>query len=143
MGIKNVCVFCGSRYGLKEEFKLEAQNLGKALAKNSFNVVYGGGRVGLMGEVADAALKTAGKVYGVIPEKLFDLEVGHNQLTELHVTLDMHTRKAKMAAISDAFVALPGGFGTLDELCEILTWSQLGLHKKPIYLLLGSFYFVC
>ena len=129
--MKRICVFCGSSAGSRPEYRLAAEELGATLARRKIGVVYGGGNVGLMGALADAALKAGGEVTGVIPGHLMEHEVGHQGLTKLHVVRSMHERKALMADLSDAFVALPGAFGTLDEFCEILTWSQLGLHAKP------------
>jgi uncharacterized protein (TIGR00730 family) len=129
--MKWICVFCGSSTGIRPEYKSAAEELGATLARRKIGLVYGGGNVGLMGALADAALKAGGEVTGVIPAHLMEREIGHRGLTKLHVVQSMHERKALMADLSDAFVALPGGFGTLDEFCEILTWSQLGLHTKP------------
>lgn len=133
--MKNVCVFCGSRVGRGEVFAQSASEIGRKLAQRDIGVVYGGGHVGLMGVLADAALAAGGRVIGVIPQALADREVAHHGLTELHVVKSMHERKALMADLSDAFIALPGGYGTLDELCEIITWAQLGIHNRPIGLL--------
>lgn len=133
--IRSVCLFCGSRDGMNPRFREEAATLGSLLARNGLALIYGGGHVGLMGTAADAALRAGGRVVGVIPQGLFDREVAHESLTELLVTDGMHSRKAKMETLSDAFVAMPGGFGTLDELCEIITWSQLGIHRKPVLLM--------
>lgn len=130
-----VCVFCGSRSGDAPLHAEMARLLGTLLAVRGHGVVYGGGNIGLMGIVADAALAAGGEVIGVIPQHLLEREVAHAGLTKLHVVNSMHTRKALMADLSDAFIAAPGGFGTLDELCEILTWAQLGLHRKPCGLL--------
>lgn len=129
--MKYVCVFCGSSMGLRSAYKLAAQAMGETLARRELGLVYGGGNVGLMGVVADATLAAGGEVIGVIPEFLKQKEIAHTGLTKLHVVSSMHDRKALMAELSDAFVALPGGYGTLEEFCEILTWSQLGLHQKP------------
>ena len=129
--MRRVCVFCGASSGRLPEYAEAARGLGAAAAARGLGVVYGGGRVGLMGAVADAALAGGGEVIGVIPQELVDRELAHAGLTELHVVGSLHERKAKMAELSDGFVALPGGFGTLDELLEQLTWSQLGLHDKP------------
>jgi uncharacterized protein (TIGR00730 family) len=137
----SVCVFCGSNLGDKPIYREMASMLGRRLAERGITVVYGGGNVGLMGVLADAALEAGGTVIGVIPQALVDWEVAHAGLTELIVVQSMHERKARMADASDAFVALPGGFGTFEEFCEVLTWSQLGLHKKPCGLLnVGGFY---
>ncbi len=133
--MKKLCVFCGSAAGKSEHYIESAKNLGKSLALNQIGLVYGGASVGVMAAVADACLEDAGKVWGVIPESLVKWEVAHDNLTELLIVDSMHERKQKMYDLSDAFVALPGGFGTLDELCEILTWAQLKYHTKPIYLL--------
>ncbi len=130
--IKRVCVYCGSSSRVNQAFKDGATYIGKEIAANGWGVVYGGGRVGLMGLVADAALENNGEVIGIIPEHIQAREVEHNELTELHVVHDMHTRKQMMVDRSDAFVILPGGLGTLDEFFELLTWKQLGLHDKPI-----------
>ena len=133
--IKSVCVFCGSRVGDNPAYALAASRLGTLLASKNIQLVYGAGNIGLMGLVADACLAANGKVVGVIPTKLVEKEVAHKGLTELIVVESMHERKALMATKSDAFVALPGGFGTCDELFEILTWAQLGIHHKPIGIL--------
>jgi uncharacterized protein (TIGR00730 family) len=130
-----VCVFCGSNRGSSPVFADVADELGTALAGAGAGLVYGGGAVGLMGVVADAVLRGGGEVIGVMPESLVAREIAHRSLTELRVTHSMHERKAEMAALADAFVALPGGLGTFEELCEILTWAQLGLHNKPVVLL--------
>lgn len=129
--IKNVCVYCGSS-NVADNYKQAATTLGTAIANEGWGVVYGGGRVGLMGLVADSALKAGGKVVGIIPEHIQEKEVQHEDLTELHVVDTMHVRKQMMVDRSQAFVILPGGLGTLDELFELLTWKQLGLHDKPI-----------
>lgn len=139
--MRNVCVFCGSRTGNDDRFAQDAQTVGRELVARGYGIVFGGGRVGLMGIVADAALAQGGSVIGVIPRALQEREVAHQSLTQLHVVETMHERKALMARLSDAFIALPGGYGTLDELCEIVTWSQLGIHGKPIGLLnTGGYY---
>lgn len=129
---RSVCVFCGSSDRGSRAHRTEAARLGTLLAENGIELVYGGGRVGVMGVIADAALAAGGRVVGVIPEHLLRREVGHRQTSELIVTATMHERKATMFARSDAFVVLPGGPGTLDETFEILTWRQLGLHDKPV-----------
>ncbi|HWB18075.1 MAG TPA: TIGR00730 family Rossman fold protein [Vicinamibacterales bacterium] len=129
--MQSVCVFCGSSFGDKPIYRELAERLGRTLANRGLTLVYGGGNVGLMGVVADAALDAGGRVIGVIPQALVDWEVAHNGLTELVVVQSMHERKARMAEASDAFIALPGGYGTFEEFCEVLTWSQLGLHRKP------------
>ena len=133
--IARVCVFCGANPGRRPSYLQAAARFGSALAESGLGLVYGGGSVGLMGAVADGALAKGGHVFGVLPDFLFAREVGHKGLTELRVVASMHERKAIMAERSDAFVALPGGFGTLDEVFEILTWAQLGLHQKPVALL--------
>jgi len=133
--MQRICVFCGSSPGLRPAYKQAAQAMGKALVLKGIGLVYGGGNVGLMGVVADSALEAGGEVIGVIPQALVDKEIAHTGLTELRVVGSMHERKALMAELSDAFVALPGGFGTFEEFCEVLTWAQLGLHQKPCGLL--------
>ncbi|HEX7685417.1 MAG TPA: TIGR00730 family Rossman fold protein [Trinickia sp.] len=139
--MKSVCVYCGSSMGAKPEYAQAAQAFGRALVDAGCSLVYGGGRVGLMGVIADEVLAAGGRVVGVIPELLVDKEVGHEGLTELHVVPDMHQRKRMMADLSDAFVALPGGAGTLEELFEVYTWAQLGYHKKAIGLYdIGGYY---
>jgi hypothetical protein len=130
--VRRVCVFCGASSGRLPAYGDAARSLGATLAGRGLGLVYGGGRVGLMGAVADAALAAGGEVIGVIPQELVDRELAHGGVTELRVVGSLHERKALMAELSDAFVALPGGFGTLDELMEQLTWSQLGLHDKPV-----------
>jgi uncharacterized protein (TIGR00730 family) len=133
--MKSVCVFCGGNPGVRPSYRAAATRLGGALASRGLAVVYGGSTLGLMGAVADAALAGGGQVYGVLPDFMRTREIGHPGLTELRLVGSMHERKAEMAARSDAFVALPGGFGTLDEIFEMLTWAQLGLHHKPCALL--------
>jgi uncharacterized protein (TIGR00730 family) len=128
---KRICVFSGSSRGSRPAYAEAAQRLGAALAHRGIGLVYGGGCVGLMGVMADAALAEGGEVIGIIPEALLAWEVAHAGLTQLEIVSSMHARKARMADLADAFVALPGGFGTLEEFCEVLTWSQLGLHRKP------------
>jgi uncharacterized protein (TIGR00730 family) len=130
-----LCVFCGSSEGTRPVYRTEAEAFGRLLAKQQIELVYGGARVGLMGVLADAVLANGGKVTGVIPEALMGRELAHLELTDLRVVGSMHERKALMASLSDAFVALPGGIGTLEELFEVWTWSQLGLHRKPCALL--------
>ena len=131
----SVCVYCGSRLGNKPGYQALAQALGTAIGKRGWQLVYGGGRAGLMGTVADATLKAGGRVVGVIPESLMKLEVGHAGLTELHVVDSMHSRKQLMAERSDAFIAMPGGIGTFEELFEVWTWRHLGYHDRPLGLL--------
>ena len=134
-GLRSVCVFSGSSPGARPSYTETATALGREVATRGLRLVYGGASVGLMGAVADAALAAGGEVVGVIPQHLVDREVAHDGLTELRVTGSMHERKALMADLADAFVALPGGLGTLEELAEVLTWSQLGLQSKPCGLL--------
>ena len=138
---RRVCVFCGSNSGRNASYAAAAVAMGESIAKQGITLVYGGGRVGLMGVLADAVLGLGGRVVGVIPRAIATDEVAHPDLTELHVVGSMHERKALMADLAEAFVALPGGFGTLDELCEILTWAQLGMHRKPVSLLNVEGYF--
>ena len=133
--MRRVCVFCGASSGRSPAYAAAARELGAELAGRGLGLVYGGGRVGLMGAVADATLAAGGEAVGVIPQELVERELAHGGLTELRVVGSLHERKALMAELADAFVALPGGFGTLDELLEQLTWSQLGLHAKPVGLL--------
>ena len=131
----SICVYCGSRHGARPAYTAAARALGTAIGSRGWQLVYGGGKVGLMGEVADATLAAGGRVVGVIPESLQRLEVGHIGLHELHVVPTMHLRKQMMAERADAFIALPGGIGTLEELYEVWTWRQLSYHDKPIGLL--------
>ncbi len=133
--IDALCVYCGSSAGRDPTHAAAARALGREMAERGIRLVYGGGHVGLMGIVADAALEAGGRVTGVIPQALMDSEVGHDRLTELRVVQDMHERKAQMAAQADGFIALPGGIGTLEELFEVWTWLQLGYHEKPVALL--------
>jgi uncharacterized protein (TIGR00730 family) len=135
VALRAVCVFCGSSAPADPRYRDAARALGALLARRGVDLVYGGGSVGLMGELADAALGHGGRVTGVIPAGLFAREVGHTGLTELHEVASMHERKQLMYDLSDAFIALPGGLGTLEELAEVATWSQLGLHSKPVVLL--------
>ena len=135
MSIRAICVFCGSSSGANPAYAHAAQALGQLLAERGITLVYGGGAVGLMGIVADAALAAGGEVIGVIPQSLERAEVGHKGLTRLEVVDGMHARKARMAELADAFIALPGGLGTLEELFEVWTWAQLGYHSKPLGLL--------
>ena len=130
-----LCVFCGSNPGADPAYAESARRMGRLLAERGVKLVYGGGRVGLMGALADAALEAGGAVVGVIPDALRRREMAHEGLTQLRVVRTMHERKQLMADLSDGFVALPGGFGTFEEFCEVLTWSQLGLHGKPCGLL--------
>jgi uncharacterized protein (TIGR00730 family) len=129
--LNRLCVYAGSNVGANPAYAAAARALGTELASRGVGLVYGGGRVGLMGEIADAVMSGGGEAIGVIPEALFDRELGHRGLTELRVVASMHERKALMAELADGFVALPGGIGTLEELVEVMTWSQLGIHAKP------------
>ena len=139
--IQSLCVFCGSSVGSKPAFIGAAIALGKVLAEQKIRLVYGGGRVGLMGAIADSMLQNGGEVVGVIPEHLVAREVAHQGLTDLRIVQSMHERKAAMAELSDAFVAMPGGLGTLEEFFEVWTWGQLGLHRKSYALLnVNGFY---
>lgn len=135
MSLRRLCVFCGSQVGHDPVYAAAAGDFGRLLARRGITVVYGGGHVGMMGVLAEAALAVGGKVIGVIPEALKRRELAYENLSELIVTHTMHERKQRMAELSDGFVALPGGFGTFEEFCEIVTWAQLGLHAKPCGLL--------
>lgn len=135
MPLNRICVFCGSSFGRGPAYRAAAEALGRLFAERGITLVYGGACVGLMGALADAVLAAEGQAVGVIPKSMLQREIAHRDLTELHVVDSMHERKALMANLSDAFIALPGGFGTLEEFCEILTWGQLGLHQKPVALL--------
>jgi uncharacterized protein (TIGR00730 family) len=137
----NICVYCGSSSGNDPTFAAAASDLGSTIASHGYGLVYGGASIGLMGTVADSVLASAGIVTGVMPKSLADKEIAHSGLTQLIVTTSMHERKTRMADLSDAFIALPGGLGTLEELFEIWTWAQLGFHKKPIALLNVNHYF--
>lgn len=139
--MKRVCIFCGANTGSRPAFVAAARDMGATLAQRRQGVVYGGGNVGLMGAVADAALAAGGEVIGVIPKTLVERELAHEGVSALHVVGSMHERKALMADLSDGFIAMPGGFGTLDEFFEVLTWAQLGLHGKPCGLLNVDGYF--
>lgn len=130
--MKSLCVYCGSSFGNKSIYTDAARSLAQEMVEQNIALVYGGGNVGLMGVIANEILRLGGEATGVIPQALMDKEVGHSKLTRLHVVKDMHERKALMAELSDGFIAMPGGIGTLEELFEILTWSQLGFHEKPI-----------
>jgi uncharacterized protein (TIGR00730 family) len=139
--MKRICVFCGSNGGADLVYMETAKVVGEFLVANDIELVFGGGRVGLMGKIADSVLAKGGKVIGVIPEALAIKEVAHEGLTELHVVDSMHERKAMMAELADGFIAMPGGFGTFEEFCEIVTWAQLGIHQKPCALLnVNGFY---
>jgi uncharacterized protein (TIGR00730 family) len=139
--MRSVCVFCGGNPGARPIYVVAARNLGEVIAARGLGLVYGGASTGLMGAVADGALARGGRVTGVLPEFMIPREIAHRGLSELHFVSSMHQRKAEMVARADAFIALPGGFGTLDELFEVLTWSQLGLHHKPCALLDVDGYF--
>jgi uncharacterized protein (TIGR00730 family) len=141
MTIRRICVFCGSRVGGNARYAEAARELGSLLERRGLGLVYGGGRVGLMGVIADAVLAAGGEVIGVIPQALATDELLHTGATVMHVVASMHERKALMAELSQAFIALPGGFGTFEELLEIITWAQLGMHHKPIGLLDTAGYF--
>ncbi len=133
--MKSICVYCGSSVGASEVYAQGARALAQQMVKDNIALVYGGGNVGLMGVIATEVMRLGGEATGVIPKALLDKELGHHGLTRLHIVKDMHERKAMMAELSDGFVAMPGGMGTLEELFEVLTWAQLGFHYKPIGLL--------
>jgi len=133
--LKRICVFCGSSVGAKPAYRQAAKRLGELMAERGIGLVFGGGCVGLMGVIADAVLAKGGEAIGVIPDSLMRREIGHRGVTKLHVVETMHQRKALMADLSDAFIALPGGYGTMEEFCEAVTWSQLGIQQKPCGLL--------
>jgi len=133
--VKAICVYCGANPGASPRFAEEARALARALVERNLSLVYGGGKVGLMGVIADEVLRLGGEVTGVIPTALVEREVGHTGLTRQFIVKDMHERKAMMAQLADGFIAMPGGLGTLEELFEVLTWAQLGIHSKPIGLL--------
>jgi uncharacterized protein (TIGR00730 family) len=139
--MQRICVFCGSLPGKQECYQQAASALGALLVQRGLGLVYGGSSVGLMGVIADAVLRRGGEVIGVIPEAMVERELAHPAVTHLHVEPSMHARKARMADLADAFIAMPGGYGTLEELFEIITWAQLGIHQKPIGLLNVSGYF--
>ncbi len=139
--MNSLCIFCGSRTGLNGTYRQEAEILGKLMAERNIRLVYGGGKVGMMGVIADSVLQHGGHVIGVIPKSLVDLELAHPDANEMIVVDNMHKRKERMYELSDAFLALPGGFGTLDEFCEIFTWFQLGFHEKRIGFLNSDNYF--
>jgi uncharacterized protein (TIGR00730 family) len=139
--IRSLCVFCGSRAGSDPRYADAARALGRCLVEEQMTLVYGGGQVGLMGVLADALLEAGGRVVGVIPGPLATRELLHPRATEMHVVESMHARKAKMVELSDAFIALPGGYGTFEELFEVITWAQLGIHAKPVGVLnVGGFF---
>ena len=135
MVLRSICVFCGASTGTDPVYREAAAAMGRTLAEQGITLVYGGGAVGLMGVVADAALAAGGEVVGIIPQSLKDAEIGHPGLTRLEIVDGMHARKARMAELADAFIAMPGGLGTLEELFEVWTWGQLGYHAKPLGLL--------
>lgn len=133
--MKSICVFCGSNYGNDMEYRQAARELGKFLANKKISLIYGGGKAGLMGEIADAVLSHKGHVIGIIPKFLKDKELAHENISELFIVDTMHTRKAKMYELADGFIVMPGGYGTYEELFEVLSWLQIGIHNKPIGLL--------
>jgi len=139
--MKTICVYCGSSPGRDARFVQAAKATGEEIARRQLTLIYGGGRVGLMGEVARAALSHGGRVIGVIPKALVEQELAMQALSEMHVVASMHERKALMAELADGFIALPGGFGTIEEIFEVLTWAQLGMHTKPCGLLNTAHYF--
>lgn len=139
--MKRICVYSGSNLGLRSEYKESTKLLGKILAENKIELVYGGSRIGLMGEISNEVLRNNGKVIGVMPKRLFSGEMVHENLTKLIEVENMHERKQTMAELSDGFIALPGGLGTFEELFEVLSWAQLGIHKKPIGILNISNFF--
>ena len=141
MAMRRICVFCGSSVGARPAYSEAASLMGALLAKRGIGLVYGGGRLGLMGLVADAARSAGGEVIGVIPQTMVQQERAHTGLTELRVVASMHERKATMSDLADAFIAMPGGYGTLEEFCEVLTWTQLGLQRKPCGILNVCGYF--
>jgi uncharacterized protein (TIGR00730 family) len=139
--IARICIFCGSNPGNDPQYTAAARGVGALLARERIALVYGGGSVGLMGEVADSLLANGGEAIGVIPRALWEREVGHRSLTKLHIVETMHERKAMMASLADAFIALPGGLGTFEEIFEVWTWAQLGMHAKPVgFLDVADFY---
>lgn len=133
--MKSICVYCGSNFGNSPAYRAAAEALGRALVARGHTLVYGGGNVGLMGVVADTVMQGGGEVIGIIPRSLLEREVGHRGVTRLEVVETMHQRKQRMAELCDAFIAMPGGWGTLEELAEAVTWTQLGIHRKPLGLL--------
>lgn len=133
--VKSICVYCGANAGVSPRYADEARRLARAMVEANLSLVYGGGNVGLMGVIADEVLRLGGEVTGVIPTALMEREVGHTGLTRQFIVKDMHERKAMMAQLADGFIAMPGGMGTMEELFEMLTWSQLGIHAKPVGLL--------
>ena len=139
--MQSICVFCGSSVGNDPAFRQAAEALGQALVQRNITLVYGGGNIGLMGVIADQVLRGGGRVIGVIPRKLVEKELAHHGITDLRVVGSMHERKALMAELAEGFIALPGGYGTVEEFSEVLTWGQLGLHSKPMGMLNVSGYF--
>ena len=139
--VRRVCVFCGSKAGRDDRYRQDARELGMLLARGGFGLVFGGGSVGLMGVLADAALEAGGEVIGVLPRMLATKELLHTGVSDMRLTADMHERKALMAELADVFIALPGGYGTFEELFEVITWAQLGIHRKTIGLLNTAGYF--
>lgn len=139
--MKNICVFCGSSFGANKKYSEAAEELGKVIADSGIGLVYGGAKVGLMGEIASTVLKEGGEAFGVIPKQLIEKEVAHDELTKLHIVGSMHERKALMADLADGFIAMPGGFGTLEEIFEVVAWGQLNFHNKPLGLLNVNNYF--
>ena len=139
--MRRICVYCGSNTGVREDYANAAVELADVLVRHDVELVYGGASVGTMGVLANAVLENGGKVHGVIPQMLEEKEIAHQNLTELHVVSSMHARKSMMAALSDGFIAMPGGFGTLEEIIEIITWGQLRFHDKPCGVLnIGGFF---
>lgn len=132
MKLTSICVYCGSNFGARDTYREAAQTLGKIIAERGLRLVYGGGQVGLMGVIADACLEAGGQVTGVIPDFLHHKEIAHPRVPDMQIVTSMHERKLKMAEQADAFIAMPGGIGTMEELFEVWTWSQLGRHKKPV-----------
>ena len=139
--MQRICVFCGSNFGARQSYTEAAKNLARYLAANKVAIVFGGSRLGLMGILADTAMEAGGDVIGIIPRNLVEKEASHRGLRDLRVVNSMHERKAMMAELSDAFIAMPGGYGTFEEFCEVVTWAQLGLHRKPCGLLNVEGYF--
>jgi uncharacterized protein (TIGR00730 family) len=139
--MRYICVYCGSKAGTDPHYLKVASRMGQLLAEQGYGLVYGGGHVGLMGIIAEAVLAAGGRVIGVIPEAMVGRELAYKQVTQLEIVPSMHERKARMASLADAFIAMPGGYGTLEELFEIITWAQLGIHAKPIGILNVSGYF--
>jgi len=139
--LNKICIYCGSSSGAQTDYKSAAENLAEILIANNMTLIYGGASIGIMGKIADAVLQQGGKVIGVIPQSLVDLEVAHYGLSELRIVKSMHERKSQMADLADGFIAMPGGLGTLEELFEVMTWAQLGFHEKPCGLLNINHYY--